>query len=67
MVSRARKPRRREPAPKAVRARTGEDYRSRAVWVLALALVVGPDSALEKLFRAVDQRMGEFSYAISLP
>jgi len=39
MVSRARKPRRREPAPKAVPARTGEDYRSRAVWVLALALV----------------------------
>lgn len=37
------------------------------VSLLALALVVGPDSALEQPFRAVDQRMGAFTFAISLP
>ena len=50
----------------AIRGQAASEYLI-LVSLLALALVVGPDSALEKLFRAVDQRMGEFSYAISLP
>jgi len=37
------------------------------VSLLALALVVGPDSALESLFRAVAERYQMFTYAMSRP
>ncbi len=37
------------------------------VSLLALALVVGPDSALESLFRAVTERYQMFTYAMSRP
>ncbi len=37
------------------------------VALLALALTVGPDSALELLFRAVDERYQMFTYAMSRP
>lgn len=35
--------------------------------LLALALVVGPDSALERLFRAFAEQYLQFSYAMSRP
>ena len=37
------------------------------VALLALALAVGPDSALELLFRSFDQRYQMFTYAMSRP
>ena len=37
------------------------------VALLALALTVGPDSALELLFRAFDERYQMFTYAMSRP
>lgn len=37
------------------------------VSLLALALAVGPDSALESLFRAVAERYQMFTYAMSRP
>lgn len=37
------------------------------VSLLALALTVGPDSALEAFFRAVAERYQMFTYAMSRP
>ena len=37
------------------------------VSLLALALAVGPDSALESLFRAIGERYQTFTYAMSRP
>lgn len=37
------------------------------VSLLALALVVGPESALERVFRAFSDRYAQFSYAMSRP
>lgn len=37
------------------------------VSLLALALAIGPDSALETLFRAVSERYQMFTYAMSRP
>lgn len=35
--------------------------------LLALALTIGPDSALEQLFRAFDDHYQKFTYAMSRP
>ncbi len=35
--------------------------------LLSLALTVGPDSALEQLFRAFAERYEQFTYAMSRP
>lgn len=38
-----------------------------AVSLLALALTIGPDSALEQLFRAFAEHYQKFTYAMSRP
>jgi hypothetical protein len=38
-----------------------------AVSLLAMALIVGPNSPLEQLFKALEARYAAFTYAISRP
>lgn len=55
--------------PRVARAAAGQSAVEYLVVVslLALALVIGPDSALEQLFRAFADQYLKFSYAMSRP
>lgn len=62
--------RRRSPARAAVRrGRAGQSSVEYLIVVslLALALSIGPDSALEQLFRAFADHYQKFTYAMSRP
>lgn len=53
-------------------ARSGEHGQSAveylvAVALIALALTIGPDSVLERLFRSVDRHYQGYVHALSLP
>jgi len=61
-------PGRYDPVPARARARGQSSVEYLVVLaLLSLALVVGPDSPLEQVFRAFAQRYQQFTYAISRP
>lgn len=57
---------RRHARPPCARGQSAVEYLV-VVSLLALALVVGPESALERVFRAFADQYTKFSYAMSRP
>lgn len=63
---RVRSPARRPGPSRRQRAQSSVEYLI-VVSLLAMALLIGPDSALEQLFRAFADHYQKFTYAMSRP